>query len=84
MSATRLRSRITRSAAVALATASVLGAFATDNLTMIARLVFIGAAFLTTLLADAYEEVFALIRAKGGTVAVDTGWPPSGRSMRSR
>src|ERR1044072_7136711 len=33
----------------------ILGAFATDNLTMIARLTFIGAAFLTTLLALDYR-----------------------------
>jgi NADH-quinone oxidoreductase subunit N len=33
----------------------ILGAFATDNLTMIARLTFIGAAFLTTLLAFDYR-----------------------------
>ncbi|HEX5692239.1 MAG TPA: NADH-quinone oxidoreductase subunit N, partial [Roseiflexaceae bacterium] len=45
----------------------ILGAFATDNLTMIARLVFIGAAFLTTLLALDYHpsgnpgEFYALI-----------------------
>ncbi len=47
-----------------------------------APVLFCGA-FLTTLLADAYEEVFALIRAKGGTVAVDTGWPPSGWNPQS-
>jgi NADH-quinone oxidoreductase subunit N len=34
---------------------SILGAFATDNLTMIARLTFVGAAFLTTLLATDYR-----------------------------
>ncbi|HEU5100273.1 MAG TPA: NADH-quinone oxidoreductase subunit N [Roseiflexaceae bacterium] len=45
----------------------ILGAFATDNLTMIARLTFIGAAFLTTLLALEYRpsgnpgEFYALI-----------------------
>ncbi len=45
----------------------ILGAFATDNLTMIARLTFIGAAFLTTLLALDYRpsgnpgEFYALI-----------------------
>jgi NADH-quinone oxidoreductase subunit N len=45
----------------------ILGAFATDHLTMIARLVFIGAAFLTTLLALDYQpsgnpgEFYALI-----------------------
>ena len=45
----------------------ILGAFATDQLTMIARLVFIGAAFLTTLLALDYRpsgnpgEFYALI-----------------------
>lgn len=33
----------------------ILGAFATDNLTMIARLIFVGAAFLTTLLALDYR-----------------------------
>ena len=33
----------------------ILGAFATDNLTMIARLTFVGAAFLTTLLALDYR-----------------------------
>jgi NADH-quinone oxidoreductase subunit N len=33
----------------------ILGAFSTDNLTMIARLTFIGAAFLTTLLALDYQ-----------------------------
>jgi NADH-quinone oxidoreductase subunit N len=46
---------------------AILGAFATDNLTMIARLTFIGAAFLTTLLALEYRpsgnpgEFYALI-----------------------
>ena len=62
-----------------------IGALAPDFVSeALARFVEPGApvlfcgAFLTTLLADAYEEVFALIRAKGGTVAVDTGWPPSG------
>jgi NADH-quinone oxidoreductase subunit N len=46
---------------------AILGAFATDNLTMIARLVFIGAAFLTTLLALDFRpsgnpgEFYALI-----------------------
>jgi NADH-quinone oxidoreductase subunit N len=45
----------------------ILGAFTTDHLTMIARLVFIGAAFLTTLLALDYRpsgnpgEFYALI-----------------------
>jgi len=45
----------------------ILGAFTTDNLTMISRLVFIGAAFLTTLLALDYRpsgnpgEFYALI-----------------------
>jgi NADH-quinone oxidoreductase subunit N len=45
----------------------ILGAFTTDNLTMIARLTFIGAAFLTTLLALDYRpsgnpgEFYALI-----------------------
>ncbi|MFL5801852.1 MAG: NADH-quinone oxidoreductase subunit N [Roseiflexaceae bacterium] len=45
----------------------ILGAFTTDHLTMIARLVFIGAAFLTTLLALDYQpsgnpgEFYALI-----------------------
>ena len=45
----------------------ILGAFATDHLTMIARLTFIGAAFLTTLLALDYRpsgnpgEFYALI-----------------------
>jgi NADH-quinone oxidoreductase subunit N len=45
----------------------ILGAFATDNLTMVARLTFIGAAFLTTLLALDYNptgnpgEFYALI-----------------------
>ncbi|MFN8567505.1 MAG: NADH-quinone oxidoreductase subunit N [Kouleothrix sp.] len=45
----------------------ILGAFATDNLTMIARLTFVGAAFLTTLLALDYRpsgnpgEFYALI-----------------------
>jgi NADH-quinone oxidoreductase subunit N len=45
----------------------ILGAFATDNLTMIARLTFIGAAFLTTLLALDFRpsgnpgEFYALI-----------------------
>src|SRR5690242_13885938 len=45
----------------------ILGAFTTDNLTMIARLIFIGAAFLTTLLALDYRpsgnpgEFYALI-----------------------
>jgi NADH-quinone oxidoreductase subunit N len=45
----------------------ILGAFATDNLTMLARLTFIGAAFLTTLLALDYlpsgnpGEFYALI-----------------------
>ncbi len=45
----------------------ILGAFATDNLTMIARMTFIGAAFLTTLLALDYRpsgnpgEFYALI-----------------------
>jgi NADH-quinone oxidoreductase subunit N len=45
----------------------ILGAFATDNLTMLARLTFIGAAFLTTLLALDYRpsgnpgEFYALI-----------------------
>ncbi len=45
----------------------VLGAFATDNLTMIARLTFVGAAFLATLLALDYRpsgnpgEFYALI-----------------------
>jgi NADH-quinone oxidoreductase subunit N len=47
--------------------APILGAFATDNLTMVARLIFIGAAFLTTLLALDYRpsgnpgEFYALI-----------------------
>jgi NADH-quinone oxidoreductase subunit N len=46
---------------------AILGSFATDNLTMIARLVFIGAAFLTTLLALDFRpsgnpgEFYALI-----------------------
>jgi sugar/nucleoside kinase (ribokinase family) len=48
-----------------------------------APVLFCGA-FLTTLLTDAYEEVFAVIRKKGGTVAVDTGWPPSGWNSPSR
>jgi NADH-quinone oxidoreductase subunit N len=45
----------------------ILGAFTTDHLTMIARLLFIGAAFLTTLLALDYRpsgnpgEFYALI-----------------------
>ena len=45
----------------------ILGSFTTDNLTMIARLIFIGAAFLTTLLALDYRpsgnpgEFYALI-----------------------
>jgi len=45
----------------------ILGAFATDNLTMIARLTFVAAAFLTTLLALDYRpsgnpgEFYALI-----------------------
>ena len=45
----------------------ILGAFATDNLTMLARLTFMGAAFLTTLLALDYRpsgnpgEFYALI-----------------------
>ena len=45
----------------------ILGAFATDNLTMVARLTFSGAAFLTTLLALDYRpsgnpgELYALI-----------------------
>jgi NADH-quinone oxidoreductase subunit N len=45
----------------------ILGAFTTDHLTMIARLIFIGAAFLTTLLALDYQpsgnpgEFYALI-----------------------
>ncbi len=45
----------------------ILGSFTTDNLTMIARLIFIGAAFLTTLLALDYQpsgnpgEFYALI-----------------------
>ena len=45
----------------------ILGAFTTDHLTMIARLLFIGAAFLTTLLALDYEpsgnpgEFYALL-----------------------
>ncbi|MBK9711599.1 MAG: NADH-quinone oxidoreductase subunit N [Kouleothrix sp.] len=45
----------------------ILGAFSTDNLTMIARLTFVGAAFLTTLLALDYRpsgnpgEFYALI-----------------------
>jgi NADH-quinone oxidoreductase subunit N len=45
----------------------ILGAFATDSLTMIARMTFIGAAFLTTLLALDYRpsgnpgEFYALI-----------------------
>jgi NADH-quinone oxidoreductase subunit N len=45
----------------------ILGSFTTDHLTMIARLVFIGAAFLTTLLALDYQpsgnpgEFYALI-----------------------
>lgn len=45
----------------------ILGAFATDHLTMIARLLFIGAAFLSTLLAMGYRpsgnpgEFYALI-----------------------
>jgi NADH-quinone oxidoreductase subunit N len=45
----------------------ILGAFATDNLTMIARLTFVGAALLTTLLALDYRpsgnpgEFYALI-----------------------
>jgi sugar/nucleoside kinase (ribokinase family) len=48
-----------------------------------AAVLFCGA-FLTILLADSYEEVFALIRGKGGTVAVDTGWPPAGWDARTR
>jgi NADH-quinone oxidoreductase subunit N len=46
---------------------AILGAFATDNMTMIARLTFVGAAFLATLLALDYRpsgnpgEFYALI-----------------------
>ncbi|MEM8533801.1 MAG: NADH-quinone oxidoreductase subunit N [Chloroflexota bacterium] len=35
----------------------ILGAFATDNLTMVARLIFIGAAFFTTLLMLDYKDL---------------------------
>lgn len=35
-------------------------------------------AYLMPSLTRAYPELFALVRARGGRVALDTGWPPEG------
>lgn len=35
-------------------------------------------AYLMPSLTRAYPELFALVRARGGQVALDTGWPPEG------
>src|SRR3546814_9420629 len=41
-------------------------------------------AFLMPTLANAYADLFRHVRAEGGTIALDTGWPPDDWSDASR